>query len=326
MKKNIAVVTGGFSSEQEVSLRSAQFVFQSIDSSKFNPVLVEITSADWFVFTENGQKVLVDKTDFSFTQNGEKVKFEYAYVIIHGTPGENGLLQGYFDMLQIPYSCCGVLSAALTFNKFACNQYLKGFGVSVAESILLRKGQTVASEVVAEQIAFPCFIKSNVGGSSYGCSKVNNLDEVQPAIELAFAEGDEVIIEAFLSGKEFTCGIYKTTQKTLVLPITEIIPKNEFFDYDAKYKGEVEEITPARISDDLRDRMQAITSHVYDILNCKGIVRVDYIVSPEGNIQLLEVNTIPGMTATSFIPQQLAAANLSVTDTLSEIIEDVLSI
>ena len=324
MKKNIAVITGGFSSEQEVSLRSAQFVFNSIDKSKFTKTLIEISSADWYAFLENGEKILVDKTDFSITYKGIKTKFDYAYVIIHGTPGENGLLQGYFDMIQIPYSCCGVLSAALTFNKFACNQYLKGFGVSVAESILLRKGQTIAPEIVAEQIGFPCFIKSNVGGSSYGCSKVNAIEQVQPAIELAFAEGDEVIIEAFLAGNEFTCGIYKTTQKTVVLPITEIIPNNEFFDYDAKYKGEVEEVTPARISDELRDRMQAITSHVYDVLNCKGIIRVDYIVSPEGNIHLLEVNTIPGMTATSFIPQQLAAANLKVTDTLSEIIEDAM--
>lgn len=321
MKKNIAVITGGFSSEQEVSLRSAQFVLSSIDTQKFSPTLIDISSTKWVAQVSESEQVLVDKTDFSVTHKGVKTTFEFAYIIIHGTPGENGLLQGYLDMLHIPYSCCGVLSAALTFNKFACNQYLRGFGVSVAESILLRKGQSIASETVAEQIGFPCFIKSNVGGSSYGCTKVKEVGQVQTAIDTAFAEGDEVIIESFLSGTEITCGVYKTADKTTVLPITEVVSKNEFFDYDAKYNGAVEEITPARIPDEVRDRVQAITSHVYDILNCRGIIRVDYIISEEGTINLLEVNTIPGMTATSFIPQQLRAANLEVSAVLTEIIE-----
>ncbi len=320
MKKTIAIITGGFSSEQEVSLRSAQFVFQSIDKDLFTPYLVNISDVNWTVEVAPGEILPVDKTDFSFHYQGAKHQFQYAYVIIHGTPGENGLLQGYLDMLHIPYSCCGVLSAALTFNKFTCNQYLRSFGVSVAESILLRKGQTIAPEIVESQIGFPCFIKSNVGGSSYGCSKVKAIEEVLPAIDLAFAEGDEVIIEAFLEGTEVTCGIYKTPQVSRPLPITEVVTHNEFFDYDAKYNGQVEEITPARIPDEQRDRIHAITAHVYDILNCRGIIRVDYIIAPNGTINLLEVNTIPGMTATSFIPQQLKAAGLQVKSVLTEII------
>ncbi len=320
MKKIVAVVAGGYSSEYEVSVRSAEFVYTSIDKKKYTPYLVTISPTEWIVRVGEEEVTAVDKTDFSFNHNGSTITFDYAYIIIHGTPGEDGLLQGYFDMLGIPYSNCGVLASALTFSKFSCNQYLKGFGVSVAESILLRQGQSIETSIVSDQIGYPCFIKCNVGGSSYGCSKVKSPDEVQAAITTAFAEGNEVIIEAFLGGTEVTCGVFKTAKGKTVLPITEVVSENEFFDYDAKYNGQVQEITPARIADDLRDRIQAITSHIYDILDCRGIVRADYIISPEGQVHFLEINTVPGMTATSFIPQQIRAAGLEVSNVLSEII------
>ena len=215
-----------------------------------------------------------------------------------------------------------VLAAAITFNKFTCNQYLKGFGVKVSESLVLRAGQTVTNEEVAQKIGFPCFVKPNVGGSSFGVTKVKTIEQVQSAIEKAFAEGNEVMIEAFLAGTEITCGVYKTKTKSQVLPVTEVVSENEFFDYDAKYKGQVQEITPARISDMLTERVQKLTSAIYDILGCKGIVRIDYIITEGEVINLLEVNTTPGMTTTSFIPQQIAAAGLDIKEVMTEIIEN----
>lgn len=321
-KKNIAIVAGGDSSEVVVSLKSAAGIYSFMDKEKFNIYIVTIVGNTWQVEWSDSEKIAIDKNDFSFTRENRKVNFDFAYITIHGTPGENGILQGYFELLNIPYSCCGVLAAAITFNKFTCNQYLKGFGVKVSESLVLRKGQTISSNEVAEKIGFPCFIKPNVGGSSFGVTKVKTIDDVQGAIAKAFAEGDEVMIEAFLDGTEITCGIYKTKTKTQVLPITEVVSQNEFFDFDAKYNGQVTEITPARISNELTARVQQLTSAIYDILGCKGIVRIDYIISANDTINLLEVNTTPGMTATSFIPQQIAAANIDIKEVMTEIIEN----
>jgi len=324
MKKNIAIVAGGDSSEVVVSLKSAAGLYSFMDKERYNLFIVTIVGQTWQVEWSDAEKIAIDKNDFSFIRNGEKTKFDFAYITIHGTPGENGILQGYFELIGLPYSCCGVLAAAITFNKFTCNQYLKGFGVKVSESLVLRAGQNITNEEVAQKIGFPCFVKPNVGGSSFGVTKVKTVEQLQPAIALAFAEGEEVMIEAFMSGTEITCGIYKTRNKTQVLPVTEVVPKNEFFDYDAKYKGEVEEITPARISDSLTERVQKLTSAIYDILSCKGIVRIDYIISEGDVINLLEVNTTPGMTTTSFIPQQVAAAKLDIKDVMTEIIENEL--
>ena len=324
MKKNIAIVAGGNSSEVVVSLDSVAGLYSFMDKERYNLFIVTIVGPVWQVELSDDEKITIDKNDFSFTKNGVKTLFDFAYITIHGTPGENGILQGYFELIELPYSCCGVLAAAITFNKFTCNQYLKGFGVRVSDSLVLRAGQTVSNEEVAQKIGFPCFVKPNVGGSSFGVTKVKNIEQLQPAIEKAFAEGNEVMIEAFMSGTEITCGIYKTKTKTQVLPITEVVPKNEFFDFDAKYKGEVEEITPARISTSLTERVQKLTSAIYDILGCKGIVRIDYIISEGDVINLLEVNTTPGMTATSFIPQQVAAAGLDIKDVMTEIIENEL--
>jgi len=325
MNKNIAIVAGGDSSEVVVSLKSAAGLYSFMDKERYNIYIITIVGKLWQVEWSDTEKISIDKNDFSFTRNGSKTTFDFAYITIHGTPGENGILQGYFELIGLPYSCCGVLAAAVTFNKFTCNQYLKGFGVKVSESLVLREGQTVSNEEVAQKIGFPCFVKPNVGGSSFGVTKVKIIDQVQPAIAKAFDEGNEVMIEAFMAGTEITCGIYKTKQKTQVLPVTEVVPKNEFFDFDAKYKGEVDEITPARISASLTERVQKLSSAIYDILGCKGIVRIDYIISEGDVINLLEVNTTPGMTATSFIPQQVAAAGLDIKDVMTEIIENELS-
>lgn len=325
MKKNIAIVAGGDSSEVVVSLKSAAGLYSFMDKDKYNLFIVTLVGRIWQVEWSETEKIAIDKNDFSFVRAGQKTNFDFAYITIHGTPGENGILQGYFELINLPYSCCGVLAAAITFNKFTCNQYLKGFGVKVSESLVIRSGQTVSDDDVEQKIGFPCFVKPNVGGSSFGVTKVKSMDQVQPAIAKAFEEGNEVMIEAFMAGTEITCGVYKTKLKTVVLPVTEVVPENEFFDFDAKYKGQVQEITPARISDELTERVQKLTSAIYDILACKGIVRIDYIISAGDVINLLEVNTTPGMTTTSFIPQQVKAAGLDIKDVMTEIIENELT-
>jgi len=322
--RKIAIVCGGDSSEMEVSLRSAQGLFSFIDKTNYKVWIVVIQKGQWYVRLNDEKTAPIDKNDFSFNLDDEKIVFDFAWITIHGTPGEDGRLQGYFDLIDLPFSCCGVLAAAITFSKFTCNQYLKGFGVQIAESLLLRKGQSISDKDVVETVGLPCFIKSNVGGSSFGVTKVKDETAIQSAIGNAFAEGPEVIIEAFMSGTEVTCGCFKTKKGAHLFPVTEVVSQNEFFDYHAKYKGQVQEITPARIPDETRDRIQAITSMIYDILGCKGIIRVDYILAKEG-IKLLEVNTTPGMTPTSFIPQQVSAAGMKMNDVMSEIIEDCFS-
>lgn len=322
MKRKIAIVAGGDSSELPVSLRSAQGIYSFLDKEKYDLYIVEIEGLRWEVNLPDGEKAPVDRNDFSFTRQGEKIKFDYAYVTIHGTPGENGLLQGYLDLMRIPYSCCDVLPAALTFDKFTCNHYLKGFGVRIADSLLLRAGQGISNEEVVEKIGIPCFIKPNAGGSSFGVTKVKTEADIQPAIEKARRESPEVMIEQLMTGTEISCGVYKTRREAVVLPITEVVSADEFFDYDAKYNGRVQEITPARLPQDVTLRIQQLNSLIYDLLRARGIIRVDYIVSPEGAINLLEVNTTPGMTATSFIPQQVRAAGLDMGKVLEEIIED----
>nr|WP_320057358.1 D-alanine--D-alanine ligase [uncultured Bacteroides sp.] len=324
MKRIIAIVAGGDSSELPVSLRSAQGLYSFIDKEKYDLYIVEMQGLRWEVQLADEQKVPVDRNDFSFDNGTEKVKFDFAYITIHGTPGENGLLQGYLDMLHVPYSCCDVLPAAITFNKFTCNQYLKGFGIRVAESLMIRQGHEILDEEVMNKVSLPCFIKPNLGGSSFGVTKVKIQEQIQPAIQKAFDEAPEVVIEAFMDGTEITCGCYKTKTKEVVFPITEVVTGNEFFDYDAKYNGQVQEITPARLSDELTERVQLLTSAIYDILGCSGIIRIDYIITAGEKVNLLEINTTPGMTLTSFIPQQIAAAGLDIKDVMTDIIEDKL--
>ena len=324
LKRTIAIVCGGDSSEHDVSLRSAQGLFSFFDKERYHVYIVDVKGQDWHVELPDGTTAKIDRNDFSFIENGKARLFDYAYITIHGTPGENGLLQGYFDLIGLPYSTSGVLVEAMTFDKFVLNNYLRAYGVSVADSMLIRKGyeELVSDDEIEERIGMPCFVKPAADGSSFGVSKVKNKDQLAPAIRKAMLESPEIMVEALLEGTEITQGIYKTQDKTVVFPITEVVTSNEFFDYDAKYNGQVQEITPARLPQDVTDRVSRITSSIYDILHCNGIIRVDYIVSKEGKISMLEVNTTPGMTATSFIPQQVRAAGLSMTDVLTDIVEN----
>ena len=327
-KRTIAIVCGGDSQEHEVSMRSAQGLNNFLDHDRYNIYIVEMCGLDWHVNLPEGATAPIDRNDFSFTAGGEHIRFDYAYITIHGTPGENGILQGYFDLLKIPYSTCNVLVESLTFDKFVLNNFLKAFGCNVADSVLLRRGEKhpLTNEEIVERIGLPCFVKPVADGSSFGVTKVKSADQLGEALDFAFENADDVMIERYLDGTEVTVGCYKTKEKEVVFPVTEVVTDNEFFDYDAKYNGQVDEITPARISDELTAALQADTSRIYDLLHCNGIIRIDYIVTKNDDgsdcINLLEINTTPGMTATSFIPQQVRAAGLDIKDVLTDIIEN----
>ena len=324
MKKNIAVVYGGDSSEFVVSVKSSENVFESINPTIYNVWKVQMKGLDWDVI-EDGQVISsVDKNDFSFSKNGEKIKFDFAYITIHGTPGEDGKLQGYFDMVKIPHSTCGVYSSALTFNKFFCSNYLRNFDVRMAKSVRLFKGDQVDADQLVEKLGLPMFVKPNAGGSSFGVTKVKEKEQLLDALKMAMNESSDILVEQFIDGQEFTCGLVKLSDQVLIFPVTEVIPQNEFFDYEAKYTaGKTEEITPARISKELTQKIQQLSSRIYDLCDCSGIVRIDYILKDD-EFYFLEVNTTPGMTATSFVPQQIAAMGKKLGDVLGLIIEDKL--
>jgi len=321
MKTNIAVVAGGYSSEYIVSLKSAEGILSFLDKKKYSVYIVLITKEKWTVKLSETQETEIDRNDFSFKKNGKRVKFDFAYITIHGAPGEDGRLQGYFDIIGIPYSCCGTLAASLSFNKFFCKKYLEGFGVKTAKAILLKRDTICPPKQIAEALGLPLFVKPNDGGSSFGTTKVNKAELIQEAIDKAFEEGNEVIVEQFVAGTEITCGCFHT-DRIIVLPVTEVVSKNEFFDFEAKYTAsKVDEITPARISEQKTREVQELTANIYHWLGAKGIIRVDYILTNNGEIALLEVNTTPGMTQTSFIPQQIRAGELDITEVLTDIIE-----
>lgn len=324
MKTNIAIVYGGYSSEAVVSKKSMAGLMTFIDSEKYNLIPVFIAKDEWSAVV-NDQHYPIDRSDFSFTKEGTKTKIDFAYITIHGAPGENGLLPGYFEMIGLPHSTCPSLVSAMTFNKYVCNNYLRGFGISVAKSVLVRKADKYDSAEIANKLGLPCFVKPAAGGSSFGVTKAKTVDNIAPAIEKAQNESNEVIIESLLTGTEVTCGIYKTAKRTVIFPLTEVVTNNEFFDYEAKYTpGAAQEITPARVPDSTRDKVQAIASKVYDIMGMSGIVRIDFIISND-SINLLEVNTTPGMTLTSFIPQQIHANGMEYKDVFSEVIDDILN-
>ena len=335
MKKTIAIVAGGDSSEHDVSLRSAEGIHSFLDKERYEVYIIKIKGMTWEAHLKDGSRSNVDRNDFSFMEGGKRIRPDFAYITIHGTPGENGILQGYFDLIHLPYSTSDVLVEAMTFNKFTLNQYLKGFGVSVSESLIVRKGfeHLVTDDEIIEKIGLPCFVKPNAGGSSFGVTKVKSADQIHEAILKAMRESDEVMVEAFMEGTEISQGCYKTQEKEVVLPATEVVSDNEFFDYNAKYNGQVREITPARLKEETAERVSLITSMIYDILGCSGIIRVDYIIThttdengkERERINMLEVNTTPGMTATSFIPQQVRAAGMDMKDVLTDIIENKLS-
>ncbi len=323
-KPNIAVISGGDSSEFVVSVKSGSNVYKAIDTNKFNPWLIQMKGKEWIVLQDEQKIADVDKSDFSFVFENKKVKFDFAYITIHGTPGEDGILQGYFELLGIPYSTCNVHTSSLTFNKWFCNKFLSNFNIKMAKSLKISKGEIINPAAIVEKLGLPIFIKPNAGGSSFGVTKVKKQEEIEPAILNAWEESNDALIEEFVDGKEFTCGLVKIKNKKIVFPVTEVLPKNEFFDFDAKYTpGATEEITPARLPAHLFEKCQNISSEIYDLCQCAGIVRIDYILKDEV-FYFLEVNTTPGMTATSFIPQQIAAMGLTLGQVISLIIEDKL--
>ncbi len=323
-KPNIAIVAGGDSSEFAVSVKSADNIYAAIDTEKFNPYLVYMKGTDWKI-VKNGEKIAeTDKSDFSFTLNGERNRFDYAYITIHGTPGEDGILQGYFELMKIPYSTCNVYSSALTFNKWFCSTYLRGFGIKMAKSMIISKDEFIDENKITESIGLPLFVKPNAGGSSFGITKVKDVSELKAALANARKESREAIVEEFIEGREYTCGLIKIKNETMIFPLTEVIPKNEFFDFEAKYTpGVTDEITPARLPVSLAEQCRRLSSRIYDLCQCSGIVRIDYILK-NGEFYFLEVNTTPGMTSTSFIPQQIKAMGLTLKQLLTKIISSQL--
>ncbi|MDR1813696.1 MAG: D-alanine--D-alanine ligase [Tannerella sp.] len=376
--KNIAIVAGGYTSEFGVSLRSAEGLMGFIDGERYNCYTVIISKKRWSVMLPDGNETDIDRNDFSFVTGGVKVLFDFAYITIHGSPGEDGRIQGYFDMIGLPYSSCGVLAGALTFNKYFNNQYLKSQGIRVADSVRLTRLRHCEERSNPEKIGINgllirllhcvrndgekevrndgkvevrndrekevrndgkeearqdeqewirndgngVFVKPNEGGSSFGITKVTDAGKLQEAVDKAFEESDEVIIEQAIKGVEVTCGCYKTKKSAVVFPITEIVSENEFFDYDAKYNGKSQEITPARISGEMTDKIKRNTLKIYDLIGARGIIRIDYIIPDDGEPVLLEINTNPGMTTASLIPQQIKAEGLDIKDIMTDIIEN----
>ncbi len=320
--RTIAIVAGGDSSEFEISVKSAKEVFNLI-SGRYNAWLIMIRGTAWYWEDQKGRRFNVDKNDFTLKTDDQKIRFDAVFIAIHGTPGENGLLQGYLDMMQIPYTSCSAFCSALTFNKQACKLYLKDYGIPMAENILFRRETMPDPDSIISRTGLPCFVKPNDSGSSFGVSKVKSREELPAAIEAALRESREVMVESFMDGREVACGVARVNGKGIVFPVTEIISRNEFFDYEAKYTpGKSEEITPADMPDDLINRIQLLSSRVYDILGCKGIVRVDFIIVGSKPF-FLEINTVPGMTMESIIPKQADAAGIDLEDLYSMVIEDL---
>ena len=323
MKKKVAIIGGGFSSEAEISMKSTQQLCMMMDNSLFDLYPVFISKHGWSVQLGN-KSYEVSKEDFSFVCEGEKITFDCVYNSIHGTPGEDGRLASYFELIGMPYTSCGVFSSALTFNKFATKMFLNSFGIKSAEAVLVRKGDEIKPQEIVAKLGLPCFVKPNNGGSSFGVSKVKTVEDVIPAIEGAFTEDGEVIIESFIKGIEVSNGIYEVNNSITVLPITEIQTDNEFFDYQAKYEGKSREITPAQIPDEVTKACKAQTAKIYKALDCKGICRVDYIIR-DNELFFLEINTVPGMSKASIIPQQIRAAGMKESDVFTAIINEKIS-
>lgn len=323
--KPIAVLVGGYSSEAEISVKSGNEVASNIDSNKYEVVIINISKEKWEIVNGPAAGNRIDKSDFSYTENSEKKYFYCIVPFIHGTPGEDGLLQSYFDMLNIPYIGSNRLASALTFNKYYCNKFLQNFGVNIADSVLIRKNDKYSISGILEQISLPCFVKPNAGGSSFGITKVKHENELEKAIQLALGESDEVIIETGISGREFTCGMIHNNDETQVLPLVEIVSKNEFFDYQAKYNSEFnKEICPAPISEELTRKCSELSVKICRLLNTNGIMRIDYILN-EQEFYFIEINTIPGMTNQSIVPKMLREKGLPVTQVFTDLIEEAVS-
>ena len=309
--KKVAVIEGGYSSEKAVSIKSAQTVFHHLDRSKFEPTRVLIDKHEWTAYDEDG-RYPIDKNDFSFTKNGTKQHFDYAFIVIHGTPGEDGKLQGYLDMVGVPYNTSSTTIMALTFQKFHCNQFLKNFGINVPEAVLIKSEGAIDERQIIDKVKMPCFVKPTDGGSSFGVTKVKKVSDLLPAIKEAFNHGSEVIVEKNIEGREVTCGVYRDSEVIKALPITEIISENEYFDYDAKYNGKSKEVTPADLTGTMNNEIKSLTKEIYGILGMKGIVRMDYIINDGGTPFLIEINSVPGMSKESIVPQMANALNIKL--------------
>jgi len=320
--RTIAIVAGGDSSEYEISVKSAHEVGKLL-SPKYNVYIIMIRGTNWYWEDQKGRYHNIDKNDFTLKTDDLRIRFDAVFIAIHGTPGENGLLQGYFDIMQIPYSSCSAFCSALTFNKQASKLYLKEYGIPMARNILFRKDNIPDPDSIVMQTGLPCFVKPNDSGSSFGVTKVKTKDELPAAIETALKESNEVMIEAFMDGREVACGVVRVKGKAIVLPVTEIISRNEFFDFEAKYTpGKSDEVTPADMPAEITNEIQDLSSKVYDLLGCKGIVRVDFIIVQD-KPYFLEINTVPGMTEESLIPKQVKAAGIELAELYSMVIEDL---
>jgi len=318
--KNIAIIMGGYSSEFEISLKSGNVVYQFLDKTKFNGFRIHILKEKWVYVDDHNQEFPIDKNDFSVTVNGEKIRFDAVFNAIHGTPGEDGLMQAYFNLIQMPQSSCDYYQAALTFNKRDMLSVLKPYGLKCATSFYLNKGEEIDTVAIIAKVGLPCFVKPNKSGSSFGISKVKTEAELPNAIEVAYKEDNEIIIESFLDGTEVSVGVINYKGKITVLPITEIVSDNDFFDYEAKYLGKSQEITPARISEEVAEKVNAVARRCYEILDMKGFSRSEFILVNDEPF-MLEMNTIPGLTTESLIPQQAKVAGISLEDLFTNAIE-----
>jgi D-alanine-D-alanine ligase len=327
MKKTIALITGGFTGEYVISLKTAATIKKNLNKEKYNVYMINITRNSWHYEDEQGQKLEVDKNDFSLTIKGNKIKFDAAFISLHGSPGEDGKLQGYFDMLGLPYTTSDVLTSALTMNKAFTKAVVEGIeNLNLAKSFQLNSIDDENIELIKTELTLPLFVKTLTGGSSLGMSKVKTLDELLPALEKAFKEDDKILVEEFIEGREFSIGIYRHKNGLTVLPATEVIPPGEFFDFEAKYTpGASEEITPGRMTEEEKKRVEEVVKKIYVKLNIRGVIRVDYFLQKEtGKFYFIEVNTVPGQTETSFIPQQVRAAGIVMQDFYDELLEMIL--
>lgn len=326
MIQKIALVTGGYSGEAVISYKSAETIKNNLDTSKWDVYLIDIHNDGWFYTSAEGEKINVDKNDFSITVNGNKINFAAVLIGLHGTPGEDGKLQGYFDCLKIKYTSCNAATSALTFNKRYTVAVAAFSGISVAKSVHLFKSDLVNVEAILSQVALPVFVKPNNGGSSIGMSRVNVAADLQTALEKAFKEDEQVLVEEFIQGREFTIGVYKSKGQIKTLPMTEIITTNEFFDYQAKYEGKSTEVTPAETTEKIKNQIEAAAAKIYQVFNCNGVVRIDFIYEAAKELPfMLEINTVPGQSAASIIPQQVAAVGNTLKEFYSSLLEECLA-
>jgi D-alanine-D-alanine ligase len=325
MKPNIAFVTGGYSTESEISYKSAVTIEKNLDTDKYQVYKIDIRPEGWFYENGSGKKSTVDQNDFSISKDGKKVQFDAVLIGIHGTPGEDGKLQGYFDMVGLPYTSCDAATSAITFNKRYTVAVASFGGINVAKSVHLFKDRPVTAEDVLRQVSLPVFVKPNNGGSSIGMSKVNDAAALPEALDKAFKEDTQVLVEEFISGREFTVGVFKSEKGIIVLPITEVRSKKEFFDYEAKYQGMSEEITPASIDEAIAEMIRNAARKVYGLFNCRGVVRIDFIYNEQKRAPyMLEINTVPGQSEASIVPQQVRAMGWTLKDFYSALIDEAL--